>query len=713
MVLATAGLAAVSIVTALQSRQALLSSVTTSTDNKVEGAANKIEGLLSGLAIMVDTFATSPAVRAFDRPAMEAEIHTLLQGQSSISGLYASLEQNGETVILIRDNGSIKPYALPKEFDARTRPWYQVAKSNGKVSFSPVYKDETSGQWVTTISAPVLDANGKLVGVVGADVMLGDLTKYVSGLKFGESGHAILLDSDGVVLAHPDQKLLATKMTEQTGAMGSIAKQMISGASGDQTYTENGVRQYIFYRPVGLTHWALAGTMSAAEIEAPVVKMIQWAVGVSLVTLLLMAVAIIALSGTIIRPILKVRRQLEEIARGEGDLTSRLAVTARDEVGELAHWFNAFMDKLQALIGHVADTALEVTSGTSQLAGAVQQQAETTNQMASMVSEMAMGAQLQSEEVMAAQESISNLVAAVGEVGAKAEQQAATVAQAHQLFMTLDQDVDQAVAHAAALSTTLKANARSAGEGHEAVQAVVQSMEALNSVMAGTLQSVGLLDEGSRQIGAIVEVITGIADQTNLLALNAAIEAARAGENGRGFAVVAEEVRGLAEKSRHSAGEIAQIIKQLAAAIGTTVESVHSSNSEANRGGQLAAEAGRFLNEIAAEAAEAEQNVESLRAVVHELSKAGREAGAALTGVAREAQQITDLTVQMAGSSEYVVGAVGRIATVSQSNAAGAEEGAASAQELSASLEEMSATADTLSRAASGLQELVGQFKRA
>ncbi|MGS2721986.1 methyl-accepting chemotaxis protein [Paraglaciecola aestuariivivens] len=331
---------------------------------------------------------------------------------------------------------------------------------------------------------------------------------------------------------------------------------------------------------------------------------------------LLFATAIPIVTG-IKGSIVKVVESLKDIAQEDGDLTVRIQSNSQDEIGDLVHWFNQFMEKLQGVVKDIVNASLPL----SELAQNLNQLTEDTNKTIDIQ-------QRSAGQAKTAVDDMSTSVIAVAESAAEAATAAGDASSA-------------------------------ADDGQAVVNHTVQSIQELAANVSDTAEVISKLESDSNQVGVVLDVIKGIAEQTNLLALNAAIEAARAGEQGRGFAVVADEVRTLASRTQQSTEEIQKTIEQLQGAARSAVSVMAKGTEQASSSVETANKAGASLAVI-------NDTINRITSMNDQIALATGEQQTVAKSISSNVDEIHHKTVETAASSQKLASVSAELAQLAK-----------------------------------------------
>ncbi|NCD24835.1 MAG: methyl-accepting chemotaxis protein [Deltaproteobacteria bacterium] len=467
------------------------------------------------------------------------------------------------------------------------------------------------------------------------------LSEITDSIKYGQKGYSYVIDTKGVLIAHGNRQFVLDqknffeegKTNSEYARLSAMFGRMISGESGFDQYPFMGMDRFFGFAPIEGTGWSIAVGAMQDDVLAAIYQM-RWMIALaSLVFFAIGIVIALIISRMVLLPVKNCVDLLKDISEGEGDLTKRLPVATKDEIGMLAQYFNTFVDKLQRIIAEISTNAQTVASAATELSAVSSQTSENVKSLSSRTSTVATAAEEMSANIASVAAGMEETTSNLSSVAAATEEMTSTIGEI--------------------AGNTERARGTTDSAAHDVEN------------FAGVLRSLG---NAAQEIGKVTETISAISSQTNLLALNATIEAARAGDAGRGFAVVANEIKELAQKTAEATSDIRERIGGIQTATGSAVNDIGS---------------------IVQVISDVNAIVTTIAAAIEEQSAVTREVSENISHATSDVQDANRRSSEMSTVSRDITKDISSIDTISGDIRSGGEQVQVSAVELSKLAEQL------------------------
>lgn len=510
----------------------------------------------------------------------------------------------------------LQSYDTPGDGD-----YYLIPLKSGAETVLEPYTYNVAGQdfYMITLAVPIM-YSGNVIGVAGVDVAVEALQAITDQLSIYKSGFGRLITHQGVMVTHPTKDLVGTLAPDFQGSDRTEILEALMQEKVLSEWTDSdrlGTDTLKTFTPVTLgkteTPWVFSVIVPKNEIFTEVDKLTRQLITILIAGLALVALAVTAISGSIVKPIIGLTSVVERVA--QLDLTydedeSTRYLQSKDEVGVIARALASMREAITAVIISLQDVAGNVAATSEELSASAEQNSASIEEVASSVGEFSHGVAGNKHSSAVVLENASSIeeLAKVGN---------------EQMHMTM-----------------------------EAMNRIVVGAQAVKEVLAQ-------LSNQAKNMEGILRIISDVAEQTNLLALNAAIEAARAGEHGRGFAVVAEEVRTLAEQTQSSVGDITIMINELVDNASKSADIMDDAEEEIISGNAILSKTQAAFNEITERVtatvqgiAELTDALESMDNMCNSVAAASQQQAASITEVANTAQSLAGMSETLRGIVE-------------------------------------------------------------
>ena len=563
-------------------------------------------------------------------------------------------------------------------YDPRQRSWYkQAAEANGAIVITPVYI-ATDGTPVVAVAKAIKDGNGTLLGCVGVDINLSDLTSFISSVKIGNTGYCMLVQDDGMILADAAHSAFISKnLSDVDAAFAKITQKK----EGSVFITLDGKQRKAYIFPFPELRWKLIVIVEQREILSLFYALVRIMILIGLLMFVIYFTLAIIAARALKRYFARLESMFEKIAAG--DLTDRVAVKRNNEIGRLMMNLNMAIEHTHTMLTVLKEEADKMTAIGSDLSSNMEETAAAVKQISSNATTVKEKALMQAAgvtETAAAGEQIQGklnlLVEGITRQSESITQSSALITRTAENMLRINKILSQNDELIKTVYGQMKAGTDGARAANEFVKKIAERSEALLEAS---------------------QVIQNIASQTNLLAMNAAIEAAHAGESGKGFAVVADEIRKLAEESNMQGKQIGAVIKESTEIIAQVSEA--------------GIQAEKTFTDVYGLISNISEKEDSIVDLMREQEENGTQVLSAIETINKVTKDVSTASIEMLEGGEQIAEEMQKLAEITRETTDSMTEIASGAEQITDAVEEVVSITEQNKTSIHHLAQEVGKFR--
>jgi methyl-accepting chemotaxis protein len=532
-----------------------------------------------------------------------------------------------------------------------------------------------NGRSVYSVSfrSPIKNRKGEVIGCVGLTADLSYTQEVVNGINPYGVGAAALYSHGGMVVASRHSETVGTHFRDNAVAetlgpegLNIIEEALETGKPANFNYKNAMIQVYPLFIGDSPKPWLVALSIPVKTIMAQVNNVTRFVIISSIISVILSTGIVGLIVTKVANPIANVAGTLKDISEGEGDLTKQITINSKDEIGDLAHYFNLTLEKIKNLVIIIKTQTTTLFDIGNELSTNMTQTAAAVNEITANIQSIKGQVINQSASITETNATMERITVNLDKLNEQIDHQTSSVSQSSAA-------IEQMLANIQSVTKTLAGNMENVSKLAEASEVGRAGLQEV----AADIQEIARESEGLLEINTVIQ---NIASQTNLLSMNAAVEAAHAGEAGKGFAVVADEIRKLAENAGHQSKTISAVLKKIKDSIDKITP---STNEVLNKFGAIDAEVKIVSTQVA-----------NIKTAMEDQNTGSRQ----ILEVIEELNNITRMV--KSGSTEMLEGSNGVIQESKHLEAV--------AQEIASGMNEMAAGANEINIAVDRVNEISG-----